>query len=151
MSCLETLRLVSQWSGSIISTVWEKQQQGNDRRSIMLSFPFLTYKHEIYRNVYKRKNIKKWKGVYLQDDLTPQGQEKKKDSRAIYAFAKSKGIDIKMRGNNLIIDSVRYGPDNKLPHDLSIANAKTVKVKDGLAFQGKHANMLHSPTCIIAI
>ena len=114
------------------------KRQGSDRRPIM-SFPFVAYKHEIYRNVHKLKAIKKWNGIYLQDDLSLTEQSKKKEARAIYAYAKAQGIDVKMRGNNLIVDSVKYGPDDVLPYNLSIENAKTVKVKDGLAFQSTHS------------
>ena len=70
----------------------------------MLTFLFLAYKHEIYRNVYKLKNNNKWKGVYLQDNLTRLEQEKKKDTRAIYTYTKSKGVEIRMKGSNLVID-----------------------------------------------
>ena len=115
------------------------KRNNSDRRPVMLNFPFLSYKHEIFRNVYKLHDMKKWKGVYLQDDLSMSEQLKKKETRAIYVFAKSQGMDVKMRGNNLIIDGIKYSQDDELPHNLLIEKAKTVKVKDGVAFQGKHA------------
>ena len=115
------------------------KRPGADRRPIMLTFPFVSYKHEIYRNVYKLKNIQKWKGVYLQDDMSAPEQAKKKEVRAIYAYAKAQGLDVRMRGNNLVVDGVKYGSDEVLPHNLSIEKAKTVKVKDGLAFQSTHS------------
>ena len=37
---------------------------------------------------------------------------------------------MKMRGNNLVIDGIRYASTEALPHDLSIEKAKTVNVKD---------------------
>ena len=46
---------------------------------------------------------------------------------------------MKMRGNNLVIDGILYASTEVLPHDLSIEKAKTVNVKDKIAFQGKHA------------
>ena len=115
------------------------RRQGNDRRPVMLTFPFLSYKHEIFRNAYKLRDNEKWKGIYLQDDLSPAKQSKKKETRAIYAFAKAQGIDIKMKGNNLVIDGVKYGQDEVLLRNLSIENAKTFQVKDGIAFQGTHS------------
>ena len=115
------------------------KKQGIDRRPIMINFPFLSYKHEIFRNIYKLKDNQKWRGVYLQDDLTLAEQSKKKETRAIYAYAKSKGVDVKMRGSQLIIDGVKYSYGEDLPHDLSIENAKSVVVKDGLAFQSGHS------------
>ena len=101
----------------------------------MLVFPFIAYKYEIFRNVYKLKDMQKWKGVYLQDDLT------------IFAYAKSQGLDVKMRGSHLIIDGIKYQQNDALPHDLSIEKVKTVKVKDGIAFQGKHAPLSNLHRC----
>ena len=115
------------------------KKQGSDRRPIILNFPFLSYKHEIFRNVYKLKDNQKWRGIYLQDDLTQAEMLKKKETRAIYAYAKAKGIDVKMKGNQLVIDGVKYGYGEELPHNLSIENAKTVIVKDGIAFQSGHS------------
>ena len=115
------------------------KRRGADRRPIMVTFPIVAYKYEIYRNVYKLKTIKKWKGVYRQDDMTASEEVKKKEVRAIYAFAKAQGLDVRMCGNNLVVDGVRYGPDEALPHNLSIENAKTVKVKDGRAFQSTYS------------
>ena len=115
------------------------KRQGVNKRPVMLTFPFISYKHEILRNIYKLKNDEKWKGVFLQDDLTPEEQVKRKETRAIYAYAKAKGLDVKMKGSRLVVDGVRYNHNEKLPHNLSIQNAKTVQVQDGIAFQGPHA------------
>ena len=106
------------------------KKQGTDRRPIMINFPFLSYKHEIFQNIYKLKDNQKWRGVYLQDNLTLVEQSKKKETRAIYAYAKSKGVDVKMKGSQLVIDGDKYSYGEDLPRDLSIENAKTVVVKD---------------------
>ena len=106
------------------------KRQGSDRRPIMLTFPFISYKHEIYRNAYKLKNINKWKGIYLQDDMSAPEQAKKKEIWVIYAYGKAQGLDVKVRGSNLVVDGVKYGPDEVLPHNLSIENVKTVNPID---------------------
>ena len=84
--------------------------------------------------------------MYLQDDMTPDEQERRKETRAIYAYAKAKGLDVKMKGSKLVVDGVKYGHSVKLPHGLSIESAKTVVVQDGIAFQSKHSiysNLYH--------
>ena len=96
------------------------------RRSIMLTFPFVLYKHKIYRNAYNLRNMDKWKGIYLQDDLFPAKKLKNKEVRAIYEYAKAQGI--KLKGSSLVIVSIKYGPKDTLPHNLLTENAKTVKV-----------------------
>ena len=115
------------------------KRQGTNKRPIMLTFPFISYKHEILRNIYKLKNDEKWRGVFLQDDMTPDEQKKRKETRAIYAYAKAKGLDVKMKGSRLVVDGVKYNHNEELPHNLSIENAKTIQVQDGIAFQGPHA------------
>ena len=123
------------------------KKKGIDRRPIMLNFPFLSYKHEIFCNIYKLKDNQKWKGIYIQDDLTQADQIKKKETRAIFAFAKSQGVDVKMKGNQLVIDGVKYNYGEELPRNLSIENAKTISVKDGLAFQSGHSPFSNLKKC----
>ena len=113
--------------------------QESDRRPIMITFLFVSYKHQIYRNANKLKNINKWKGIYPQDDMSAPEQAEKKEIQAIYDYGKAQGLDVKMSGSNLIVDGVKYGPHEVLPHNLSIENAKTVKVRDGLAFHRTHS------------
>ena len=71
--------------------------------------------------------------------LTLEAQLKKKETRAIFAYGKSKGLDVKLKGSHLVVDGVKYTTNENLPHDLSIENAKVINVKDGIAFRGPHA------------
>ena len=115
------------------------KRQGPSRRPVKIILPFLIYRGAILRNAYKLKGMRKWNGVFIQEDLTPEAQQKKKETRAIFAYGKSKGLDIKMKGSHLVIDGMKYTSNENLPHELSIEAAKVIKVKDGLAFQGPHA------------
>ena len=75
------------------------RRQNVSRRPVMITFPFISYKFKIFRYIYKLRNSDKWKGVYLLDDMFPEEQIKKKEARAIYAYAKANGIDIKVQPN----------------------------------------------------
>ena len=50
-------------------------------------------------------------------------------------------IDSKFRGDAIIVNGVKYthGDIGKLPHEISLENAKIVEVQDGYAFQSEHA------------
>ena len=97
----------SHLSGLTTSTISAPKNRAVTRDQLCLFVLFLSYKHDLFRNVYK------WKGVNLKDCLTPTEQAKRKETQATYA--KSKGVDIKMRGSNLIIDSIKYGQDDVFP------------------------------------
>ena len=71
--------------------------------------------------------------------------------RAISAYARSQGIDSRMRGTKIIIDSKTYAYSElkDLPHELTIAKAKTIEVEDGIAFQSKHSFLSNRYPCTI--
>ena len=49
----------------------------------------------------------KFKRVYVVDDVSPEMQEKIKE-RAVNAFAQSKGIDSKIKGQKIVVDVKAY-------------------------------------------
>ena len=110
-------------------------------RSIKIEFQTPNTKAEIFKNIEKLRTLDQWKGVYLSDALSATEQNQQKDLRCLYAAAKSRGIDVKLRGLLLTIDRIRYtyADINHLPHNLSMENVKLIKVSDGYAFQSHHA------------
>ena len=110
-------------------------------RTIKVQFANPKTKAEIFKNIGKIRNNKTWKVVHLSDAMTPLEQRQAKDLRCIYAVGKSKGLDIKLRGNILIIDGVRFGYKDiaNLPYDLTMESVKVIDVLDGVAFQSEYA------------
>ena len=90
------------------------------------------------------KNLKKlvgnplWVNVYVNDHYTPEKIGKLKDLRAINDYAKSLGMESKMRGEILIINGEKTSIDEveRVP-----AEAKTIKIDEGkgIVFQGHHS------------
>ena len=105
----------------------------------------------MFKNLYKFKNLPEWRGVYFNDDLPQKKQDERKELRAIFSFAKSKGISCQLCGQRLIIDGkpYTYADSRNLPHNLSIEAAKMIEVEDGLAFQSKHALLSNLYPCNI--
>ena len=53
------------------------------------------------------------------------------------------GFDSKLRADTIVIHGSRYTYDDigKLPHNISLENAKVIEVQDGHASQSKHASL----------
>ena len=120
-------------------------------RAVKVSFPFLRYRHILFKSTYKLRNTQKFKRVYLVDDYPQDVQENIKELRAVSAFARSKGIDSRVRGTKIVVDGKDYTHKemSNLPYNLSIENAKVIEVEDGVAFQGKHAYLSSHYPCTI--
>ena len=120
-------------------------------RSIKVHFTKSSTKGEIFRNIEKLQQIPKWKGIRLSDSLSPIEQRQQCDLRCIFAAAKTKGINTKLRGNTIIIDDIKYTYKdiNNLPHDLTMEKVKVVKVQDGWAFQSHYAFLSSMYPCDI--
>ena len=110
-------------------------------RSIKVQFTSNQFKYEIFKNVQKLKDKENWKGVHLSDAISPEEQDKRRDMRCIYAVGKAKGVDIELKGSNIVIDGIKYRHNDihNLPKGLSIEQVKIVTTKDGTAFQSHHA------------
>ena len=125
--------------------------KSNRPRAIKISLPFLKCKTDLYKNSYKLKRSQNYQKVYLVEDYPPKVQDQIKVMRAISAFAKSQGIDCKMKGNKIIVDgkAFAFSELGNLPHELSIEKAKTIKVEDGIAFQGRYSYLSNHHPCTI--
>ena len=117
------------------------QIQNNQKRgrSIKVKFSASYFKQD--RNISKLKGNQRWEGIIISDVLSQQEQEQRRDLRCIVAFAKSQGIEAKVKGDRLIIDEKVYKHEDldELPHGLSMEKAKIIAVSDGWAFQSHHA------------
>ena len=77
----------------------------------------------------------------VSDDLTPEAARKKADLRAVLNLAKLKGINASWKGQAIVVNEKRYTHSNlnELPNELSIENAKTLRIDHGIVFQGEHS------------
>ena len=112
-------------------------------RTIRIQFTNTSRKGEIFNNISKLKKNDKWKGVHLNNALSPKELQQAKDLPCIFAAGKAQGLDIKLRGSALVIDGFRltYKDIENLPYGLSMEAVKILKVSDGFAFQSQHAYM----------
>ena len=129
------------WCDSIYRKGTRGKQTTGRPRPILVSFPYIRLKHMILRNAYKLKELPHHKNTYLSDDISVEQQGKRRDLRCLHAYAKSMNIDSKLRPDAIVVDGTRYTHEdiNKLPHEISLENAKIIEVEDGYAFQSEHA------------
>ena len=120
-------------------------------RTIRVQFSNTHFKYDIFKNIQKLKGKDTWKGIHISDTVSPEEQDKRRDMRCIFAVGKAKGVNVKLKGSNIIIDAVKFGHSDiyNLPKGLSIDLVKIVATKDGLAFQSHHAYLSNMYPCKI--
>ena len=120
-------------------------------RPILVKFANVNVKHELYKNIQKLGDSDKWKHVYVQDDLTSEVQQERKEMRCLAALARERGHNATLKGNALIVDEVKYlyKECGNLPEGINMKNAKLVELEDGWAFQSHHAFCSNMAKCTI--
>ena len=122
-------------------------------RPLVVVFPSGHEKSAIFRNLRNLQGKDEWNRVYFNDDLTETQANEQRDLRALAAYAKSKGYNARVKAGNLLLDSrsFRHQDIVKLPHDISLAKAKTLYILDDKAvvFQSQHSPLSNLYPCNI--
>lgn len=112
-------------------------QKGKRRpRNISVTFSVGHIKHMVISAKAFMKNPPK--GFFIGEDLRPEARAHRSNLKLIAAGAKSLGLETKISGNKLTIDSEVYTPE-ELPavdEDIISASKHQKTVKDGIAFKG---------------
>ena len=114
-------------------------------RPIVVKLASPNMKYEIYKYVKNIRSSDDWDKVYISDDLPREIAEQRKILRCLAATARDRGHRATVRGAALVIDDMRYTYQDiyDLPEGITMENAKTVEVSDGIAFQS-HFSFLSS-------
>lgn len=105
-------------------------------RTISVSFSLGYIKHMI---ILAKGHMKETpQGFYIGEDLRPEARTHRSNLKQIAAGAKSLGLETKISGNKLTINSEVYAPDElpAIEEDVISASAHQKTVKDGIAFKG---------------
>ena len=119
----------------------QRKQTTGRPRPIFVAFPYIRLKSKVLCHAYKLKNNPERKFTYLSEDITPEQQAKRQDLRCLHPYAKSMGVDSKLLSDTIIVDGVSFSHADigRLPHEITLENAKVIEVEDGHAFQGEQA------------
>ena len=118
-------------------------------RPVIVQFYDESFKYEIYNNIKNMVGKDKWRNVYINDELTADQTNKMKNMRAISGYARSVGMETKIKGTSLIVDGKKFTLDDLdcVPEEITIEKAKNIEINGALIFQGHHSvlsNMSHS-------
>ena len=82
------------------------------------------------------KGNQKWAKVSVTDDLSPEENRKQQNLDDLCNLAKKNDIDAKVSGAALVVEGQQftYKELDKLPHNLTLADAKQISCKGGIAF-----------------
>ena len=112
-------------------------------RPLVVIFPSVAEKAAIFRNLKNLQGKEEWNRVYFNDDLTETQANEQRDVRALAAYAKSVGYNVRVKAGNLVLDGriFKYHELYKLPRDLTLAKAKTLNILNDKAvvFQSQHS------------
>ena len=114
-------------------------------RPIVVKLASPNMKYEIYKYVKNIRGSDDWDKVYISDYLPREIAEQRKILRCLAATARDRGHRATVPGAALVIDDMRYTYQDidDLPEGITMENAKTVEVNDGIAFQS-HFSFLSS-------
>ena len=115
------------------------RNENEDPRPIVVALGFAAYKAQIFVNIGKLKGNERWNKVHLTDDLTPEEATEQRNLRELVKLARKEGKEAKMSGRTAVIEKKRITVRNltELPEELNMELTKTVRVQNGIAFQGK--------------
>lgn len=114
-----------------------KPRGGNHRRNIAITFSRKDEKDMVIKAcaiVKDDENI----NFFISDDLTPDGRALKANLKRISSVAKTKGLDTKVTGNKVVVDSRVYAADelSMIPGHVSKDLKLEKRVEGGIAYKG---------------
>ena len=110
-------------------------------RPIIVELYDASFKYEVFKNLKNMAGKEKWRNIYINDDLTADQSSKMKDMRSINGYARSVGMETKIRGTKLFVKDKKFGLNelDKVPEEIGIEKAKTIEVNGAVIFQGHHS------------
>ena len=126
-------------------------KRGSEHGPIVVSFKVFEDKLEIYKHVKNLKDLDKWKQVYINDDPTETQQNEQHNLLALWAYARSKGYNSRVRANCINVQDRKYTYQDlaKLVPELTLEKAKTLECLGGkgIGFQSVHSPLSNLFPC----
>lgn len=113
--------------------MWRKQRQ------ILVVFNNITARNAFYFARVKLNKSQQYPNVYINDDVTIDTMKHREDFRSVAALARKGGAEIKVHGDGIIIDGIKYKHADILPDRFSLNRAKTHEHQGELYFHSAHS------------
>lgn len=119
-------------------------------RSIMVIFKDVRTRNEFYFARTKLKAMDQLRGIYLNDDVTPETKRARDDYRSVATIARNAGALVRVHDDGLVLDGTKYRlfEPETLPKEFSLAKAKTMETTNGVFFHSENSflsNFFPSP------
>lgn len=110
-------------------------------RTIMLIFNRLIVRNKFYYARTKLGKQPEFKGIYVNDDVSNVTMKHRDEFRAVAALARAKGDEVRVHGDGIIINKIKYRYDDTLPQEYSLSKAKVVEMNGQIYFQSEYAHL----------
>lgn len=125
--------------------------QGRRRPRVVLScFKDVRTRNMFYYARTKLKDHDQLKGIYLNDDVTPETKRARDELRSVANLARSAGASVRVHDDGIVLDGTKFRlfETDTLPDKFSLSKAKTLSTARGIFFHSKSSflsNFYHSP------
>lgn len=117
----------------------------------------VTFSNERTRNTffYARSGLKgqdKYRGIFINDDVSTETRRQRDDYRAVAAVARSDGIDVRVHTDGILLDGQKYllTEPHSLPERYTVSKAKTIELGGEIYFSSAASYLSNFyPTTII--
>ena len=131
------------------------QQRANNRqkpRTIMINFSTVKARNSFFYARSNLKNVQQFRGIYLNDDVTPLTHKMRDDYRSVAALARNAGEEVRVHTDGIVLGGTKYllSEPHTLPSRFSLGRAKTLEINDEIYFQSEHSYLSNfSPSHIV--
>lgn len=129
-----------------------RNTNGTRRRSrvVMVCFKDQRTRNLFYYARTKLKENDKLKGIYLNDDVTPETKRARDEYRSVANLARADGAVVRIHDDGLVLDGTKYKlfEPESLPTKYSLGKAKTMETPQGIFFHSESSflsNFFPSP------
>ena len=140
----------------VISAVRLGKRQGlqhNRPRTILVTLSNRQARNRLYFGRSKLHNSERFKGIFVNDDVTATTRRQRDEYRSVAAVARAQGAEIRIHDDGLIIDGTKYmlGESHLLPDKYSMERARTVECGGEIYFASHYSylsNFASSPILV---
>lgn len=110
-------------------------------RTIMITFANVEARNTFFYSRSNLRNVPEFRGVYLNDDVTPLTHKMRDDYRSVACLARNAGEEVRVHSDGIVIGGTKYllTEPQSLPARFSLRRAKTLEVNDELYFHSEHS------------
>lgn len=110
-------------------------------RTILVTFTNAHKRNNFYFARTKLRDNDRFKGVYVNDDVTSETRRQREEYRSVAAIARADGVSVRVHSDGIVLNDTKhlFTEPHTLPGKYSIQAAKTVKHGGEIYFASEHS------------